>query len=113
MANVIGACGLVCSNCGAYKATQANDAEAIARIAGEWSKEYGGNIQPESVWCDGCLTAGTRKCGHTGECEIRACAIARGVANCAECPDYACDKIMQFIAGVPEARETLESLRNA
>jgi hypothetical protein len=111
MERIIGACGLVCSNCGAYQATQAGDAEAIARVAAEWTKEYGHETKPESVWCDGCMTAGARKCGHWGECDIRACAIERGVENCAGCADYACERIAGFMQNVAEARDTLEALR--
>ena len=113
MGRIIGACGLVCSNCGAYQATQANDAEAIARVAATWSKEYGGDIRPESVWCDGCMTEGARKCGHCADCDLRACAVARAVPNCAACADYGCGKMTAFTSRVKAARETLEALRSA
>lgn len=111
MSEIIGACGLVCSECGAYKATQANDAEAIAKVAAQWSQQYGGDIKPESVWCDGCMTPGERKCGHAGECEIRACARDRQVANCAHCSDYGCERIAGFHREVAEAKATLDGIR--
>ncbi len=111
MNEIIGACGLVCSECMAYKATQANDAEAIAKVAAQWSQQYGGDIKPESVWCDGCMTAGKRKCGHAGECGIRACARGHQVANCADCSDYGCEKIAGFHREVAEAKTTLDGIR--
>ena len=37
MEKIIGACGNDCGDCEAYKATQANDAGAIARVAEQWS----------------------------------------------------------------------------
>ena len=113
VARTLGACGLLCNECKAYQATQANDAEAIARIAVEWGKEHGGHFEAESVWCDGCTTAGERKCGHTGECDIRACVMGRNLATCAGCPDYGCDKITRFFGTVPQARETLDALRSS
>jgi len=110
---LISACGLVCSECDAYLATQAGDAAAIERVAGEWSKQFGATISAASVWCDGCMTAGERKVGHAADCEIRACVVGRGLANCAACDAYVCDQLESFLTMAAEsgARETLESLR--
>jgi hypothetical protein len=115
MPTLLGACGLICSDCKAYVATMANDAAAIARVAQEWSQEYGGDIQPEYVWCEGCMTAGERKCGHCAECDIRACAVEQGLPNCGACPGFAaepvCEKIAGFMEMVPQVRETLRAAR--
>ena len=108
---LIAACGLICSDCDAYLATQANDAPVVERIAAQWSEQFGASIPPESVWCDGCMTGGERRCGHVDECEIRACVVARGLANCAGCADFACDQLQKFFGMAPGTRETLESLR--
>jgi hypothetical protein len=110
VSQLVGMCGLVCSECSAFKATQAGDAAAIAKVAEEWSQQYGGTFSPESVWCDGCTTAG-RKCGHCGECDIRACGVERGLTTCAECGDYRCEKISRFLQSVPSAEQTLEARR--
>lgn len=114
MERIIAYCGLACSDCGAYTATQADDRAALERVAAQWRQEYNApGITVESVLCDGCLT-GPRKCGHCAECNIRACGVARGVANCAHCADYAtCDKIQGFFAMVPPARATLDAVRAA
>lgn len=111
MQEIIAACGLVCSNCEAYIATKTNDSDAIARVAGEWSAKYGADIKPEYVWCDGCMTEGDKKCGHVGECQIRACVIERRLANCAGCSDFGCGKINELLNAAPEARKTMDSLR--
>lgn len=108
---LIAACGLTCSDCDAYRATQVGDAAAIGRIAAQWSEQFGAAIPAEAVWCDGCVPGGARRCGHVDECEIRACVVGRGIANCAACTDYACDRLEQFFAMAPGTRETLESLR--
>ena len=36
--------------------------------------------------------------------QIRACALERGVVNCAHCADYACDKLRAFWAHAAEAQ---------
>jgi hypothetical protein len=111
MDRILGACGLECSACPAYVATQANDAAKIEEIARRWSAQFGADIRAENVWCDGCLTDGERKCGHCAECEIRSCVMGRGFATCAECGDYPCDKIKGFFEMVPHAKKTLDALR--
>ena len=110
---IIAYCGLVCTDCPAYVATQANDRAALERTAAQWREEYNApNITVEYVLCDGCL-AGERKCGHCFECDIRACGVARGVVNCAHCADYGCEKIERFFGFVPSARAALDEIRRS
>jgi hypothetical protein len=111
MEKIIATCGLVCSDCPAYVATQADDQKALEKIAEQWRTEYNApNITVESVICDGCLDGG-RKCAHCAECEIRACGLGRKVANCAACADYACAKLEAFFKMAPHARKSLDDLR--
>ncbi len=113
MNKIIAYCGLVCTDCPAYIATQANDQAALERVAAQWREEYNApTITVESVICDGCLTDG-RKCSHCSECEIRACGVEQGVANCAHCVDYACDKLEGFFGFVPDARTVLDEIRQS
>ncbi len=108
---VIAYCGLVCTDCPAYIATQADDRAALEQVAAQWREEYGApDMTGESIMCDGCIVEG-RKCSHCAECEIRACGIARGVVNCAHCDDYGCEKIEGFFGFVPDARAVLEAVR--
>jgi len=110
---MIAYCGLVCTDCPAYVATQADDREALERVAAQWREEYNApDITVESVICDGCLDGG-RKCSHCAECEIRACGVERGVVNCAHCDEYVCGKLEEFFGFVPDARETLDEIRRA
>lgn len=111
MERMVAYCGLICTDCPGYIATQANDRAELERVAEMWRKEYNApEITVESVICDGCIVDG-RKCGHWTECEIRACAMGRRAINCAYCPDYSCDKIEGFFGFVPEARATLDGVR--
>ena len=110
---LVGACGLLCSQCEAFLATQANDGMEIEAIAAKWSEMFGPTILPSSVWCDGCMSDGYHKCGHTAECEIRKCVVERELKSCADCTHYACDKLEAFLdrAGDTGARERLDAMR--
>jgi hypothetical protein len=113
MLTMIAACGLDCAQCDAYIATQANDRAALAAVAEKWTKEYNApGLTADNVQCDGCMLEG-RKIGHCSECQIRLCALERGLATCAVCPDYACEKLQGFLAVVPQAKANLEAIRLA
>jgi hypothetical protein len=112
MAKMIAYCGIVCSGCEAYVATQANDQAALLRVRDRWRKEYNvPHMTVEDVTCDGCLVDGL-KCSHCSECDIRACGRSRGVINCAHCADYAtCAKLERFFGFVPDAKAVLDEVR--
>jgi len=111
MTTLIAACGLDCSKCEGYLATQANDPVALEQIAAKWRVEFNApTISAANILCDGCMTEG-RKIGHCAECGIRLCAIERGMENCAACPDYGCETLSTFLQNVPQARANLEMLR--
>jgi hypothetical protein len=112
MDKMIAYCGLVCTDCPAYVATQADDRSALERVAAQWREEFDApNITAGWVICDGCLGTAGHKCGHCSECDIRACAMALNVANCAHCADYACDRLEGFFGFVPDARTLLDGIR--
>ena len=73
---MIAYCGLVCTDCPAYIATQADDRAALERVAAQWQEEYSApDITVESVICDACMVESERHCGHWYECDIRACGV--------------------------------------
>ena len=114
MDRIVATCGLVCTDCDAYIATQANDRAALERMAARAREEY--NILDatvESAMCDGCLSVNGRHVGYCFQCEIRACGTARGVVNCAHCADYACEKLTGFISAAPHAQATLDEIRQS
>jgi hypothetical protein len=113
MDKIVAYCGLVCTDCPAYIATQADDRTALERVAAQWREEYSApDITVESVICDGCLGSDGHKCSHCADCKIRACGVARGVVNCAHCADYACEKLEGFFGFVPDARAVLDEVRH-
>ena len=111
MAKIQAYCGLDCSECEAYIATQNNDMAALQKVAEHWSQEYKTPFTAETVVCDGCTHVQGRHPGYCGICAIRACGSARGVANCAHCAEYACDKLAGFLGAVAEAKSALERIR--
>ncbi len=114
MSPMIAFCGLDCAACPAYVATQANDIAAQERILAQWRTEFHAPDMPfEAVICDGCTPAEGRHGGYCHDCGVRACAVERGVENCAHCDDYGCDKLMAFIGNVPQMRDTLEAIRRS
>ncbi len=111
-ARIIACCGLVCSECESYVATQQGDMARLAQVAAQWSQEYGVSLAAEDCLCDGCLGDG-RQIGHCAECRVRLCAVERGVVNCAHCADYGCATLADFFQYAPAAKATLEQIRRA
>ena len=107
---MIAYCGIVCTGCEAYIATQTGDEKKARETAEMWSKAYNANIKLEDVWCNGCLVEG-KKCAHCHECEIRKCAREKGFVNCAHCPDYKCETLKGFLKMVPDAEKLLDEIR--
>lgn len=110
MARIIAYCGLVCSECPAYIATQNDDQALRAKTAEEWSRQYGLVMKPEDINCDGCIAEGGRQISYCRECPIRTCGVAKEVENCGFCADYPCGKLEEFFANVAAARETLDGI---
>ncbi|MBN2590312.1 MAG: DUF3795 domain-containing protein [Sedimentisphaerales bacterium] len=107
-----GFCGLVCSDCGAFIATQNNDDEKRAEMAKLWSEQYKVDLKPSDINCDGCISDSKRLIGHCNVCQIRKCGKAKGIQNCAYCDDYACEKLDGFFKMVPNAKNNLDEIKS-
>jgi len=108
---IIAYCGLQCSDCPAYIATQKNDDALRAETAKKWSEMFKSDIKAADINCDGCPTGSQRLFSYCATCEIRKCARGKKLATCASCPEYSCQKLDEFLAQAPEARKVLEKLR--
>ncbi|MGQ9705747.1 MAG: DUF3795 domain-containing protein [bacterium] len=109
---IVSYCGIMCSQCPAYIATQKNDDNMRQEMAEKWSKMYDAEIKPEYVNCDGCSSESDLRIDYTNECAIRLCGIEKGVSNCACCDDYACDKLKPIFDSYPTSKSTLDEIRN-
>jgi len=113
MEKMIAYCGINCSECPAFLATQKDDDNERKRVATMWSKQFNTDIKPEGINCDGCISESRRLFNYCMICEIRKCGQEKGIKNCAYCDDYACEKLSKFIDNVPEAKATLEEIRKS
>lgn len=115
MEKMVAYCGLVCTDCPAYVATQASDQDALERTAAMWREQFNApEITADSIVCDGCSTTDGRLSGYCSMCEIRACALERSLGTCAPCAEYdGCGKLAAFHEHAPEARATLDGIRAA
>ena len=113
MAKLFAMCGLDCAACPAFIAYRTNDQALRVKTAAEWSQQFHAGIKPADINCVGCLQTKGVQSPHCAECEIRTCGLEHHVQNCAQCPDYPCARIGQFLASVPPAQANLEEVRRA
>ncbi|MDH4207760.1 MAG: DUF3795 domain-containing protein [Anaerolineae bacterium] len=112
MEEILAYCGIVCTECPAYPATQAGDDEHLGHVAQEWSNEDL-KLEPADLLCDGCLPGATRYAVFCSECGARLCALARGLPNCAHCEDFGCEKLRTTFEMVPDAKVRLDRIRDS
>jgi len=109
MEKIIAYCGINCSECPAYLATQKDDYSEIKKVAKEWSSESM-SFKPEEIYCDGCNND-DRIFSWCNECPIRSCCREREFENCAYCEDYFCDNLKNTFDKTPSAKERLDEIR--
>jgi len=112
MDEMIAFCGALCSECGAFLATMNDDDKKREEVAQLWSKEYGSNIKPEDINCDGCLSEGGNLFDYSKVCEIRKCGKEKGITNCAYCDEYSCERLEKLFEMAPEAKKRLDEVRS-
>jgi hypothetical protein len=89
---ILAICGLDCAECTIF---QARTDPVIARRIADWFvKERGVQVRPEQIRCAGCR--GDRAEQWSGDCAIRTCAEARGLAFCSGCADFPCTILVEW-----------------
>ncbi|MHA2391440.1 MAG: DUF3795 domain-containing protein [Promethearchaeota archaeon] len=109
MEKIIAYCGLNCSDCSAYKATQKDDYPEIKKVAKQWSNETM-SFKPEEIYCDGC-NIDRRLFSWCNDCPTRKCCRDKQIENCAYCEDYFCDNLKLTFDNDPSAKERLDEIR--
>ena len=112
MDDMIGCCGLNCTKCGAYIATQADDDVKREEVAQEWTRQHGHHFTAEQINCDGCQGDGRAPDWTAKMCPIRKCCRNRGVETCAACSQYPCEQLEGMFEDGSEARVNLDALRD-
>ena len=110
MEKTIAYCGLNCSICPTYIATQNDDDEAREKTAAFYAKEYGFTLTAKDINCDGCHSDSGRLIAYCQDCDIRKCGQEKQVDNCAACSDQPCDKLVGFHKFSPEAKACFDVL---
>jgi hypothetical protein len=108
---MIAYCGLDCSRCLTFLATQNNDDAARAETVAMYAKKFGLVLKPENINCDGCRTRGGKQIGYCRVCEIRQCCLEKGLEHCAICEQQPCEKLSKFHEFSPEAKASFEALK--
>ena len=108
---MIAFCGIDCSKCKALVATEKNDDALRAQVAAEWAKAYNAPITADQINCTGCKSEGVKFVYCENMCEIRKCSNGRKLETCADCADFACERLTGFFKMAPEAQKELEGLR--
>jgi hypothetical protein len=113
MQRMVAYCGLVCTECDSYKATQKGDRKALEELARKAKADYGVDTTADGCLCDGCLPERGRKIEYCAKCEIRACAVAKKLENCGHCSEYACDKLSAFLKMATKAKPVLDAIHTS
>ena len=109
MKKMIAYCGLDCEKCDAYIATVRNDQELREKTAKVWTELNQVPILPEHINCQGCRADGIKTVFCDSLCDIRQCALKKGVETCGNCGELEkCQIVGMILAGNPEARKNLK-----
>ena len=107
---MIAYCGANCGECGAFIATRDADEDKRAEVAREWSEKFGAEMKPEVINCMGCSSEGPLFF-YCNMCDLRKCAMEKGLSTCAHCNEYVCEKLEAFFGMSPENKEWLDEIR--
>ena len=108
---MISYCGIDCSKCDSYLATQSGNHEELEKVAIKLSELYHTEVKPEYVICDGCRVGKRRSYYCANLCKMRKCCIEKKYDSCIECADFPCKELQFELDNVPDARDNLEKLR--
>ena len=109
MRKMIAYCGLDCEKCDAYIATVRDDQALREKTAKAWAELNHAPILPEHINCQGCRADGIKTVFCDSLCEIRQCALKKGVETCGDCEELEkCRTVGAILAGNPEALKNLK-----
>lgn len=116
MNKIIAFCGLDCDTCQIYLATREQDKrkqkEKRKEILRLIKEHYDLDLKLEDITdCDGCIIETGRLFSGCKNCSIRKCAIEKKIVSCAYCEEYVCEKLEEFFAKEPAAKNLLEKIK--
>ncbi|WP_092208375.1 DUF3795 domain-containing protein [Desulfoluna spongiiphila] len=108
---MIAYCGIDCSKCKSYIATQSGKRGELEKVARNLAQIYHAEVKPEYVVCDGCKADKRHSYFCSNRCNMRPCCMDRNYTSCIECSDFPCAELELEIRNKPEAWENLEKMR--
>lgn len=109
MEPILTRCGYRCDLCLAYRPNVERNPANQQVLSDGWFTYFGFRIPPEKIVCDGCLSTSADASLLDAGCPVRPCVIARGLDNCAACPEYGCEKLQQRRVVYEEIRERMDA----
>ena len=110
MKKLIAYCGLDCEKCDAYLATLHDDQALREKTAKAWAELNHAPILPEHINCQGCRADGIKTVFCDSLCEIRQCALKKGIETCGDCVAWEkCRTVGVILDHNTDARENLKS----
>jgi len=91
MNEILSRCGYRCDLCLAYRPNVERSPSNRQILSDGWHRYFGFRIPAEQILCDGCRAE--NPCLIDKKCPVRPCVLERGLTSCAECPEYACEKL--------------------
>lgn len=108
----ISCCGIMCSECPVYIATQRDDDTMRKYLAHEYS--MGGMVfYPKDIVCHGCHTVSADHNKFGKGCGIRKCCKEKHIKFCAECREFPCGKTDEYIPADSEQMCRLTEMHRA
>lgn len=87
-------CGIICTECPLYIATQKNDFEMKKKIQSEYEELYHRPFDLEDIKCYGCKS--DKKFFLSNKCNITPCNKNKGIDTCSQCNNHPCKRIEKF-----------------
>ena len=117
MSEMISYCGLLCSSCPIYLATNEPDKtkkdDLIGEIINTCKTIYGIDYRYEDINdCDGCKAENGRLFSSCENCKIKKCAGSKKIENCAYCDKYSCNELSEIFKSEPAAKTRLDIIHN-
>jgi len=111
-------CGLYCENC-IQRTNIGPEAKKLQESMKRAGYEKFGHLIPDfpvfwrflSEFAENGGCVGCRSGGGNPYCQIRKCAIEKGVTVCALCGDYPCEEIKKMFAGYPMLEKDNKNLK--
>ena len=110
---MIAYCGIDCAKCPAYSFPRLGEK---LHMKGLFQSMLKSRMKPKPegyVICDGCTAIDARCVQHCLTCSVRCCAMETGVAHCAHCDKFPCDRLQGIwkVTVFKDAQPRLEKLR--